>query len=145
MSMPPPRAKKPTEYKRPQRFNIVSVTMLLMMAAGIYLVYCTWPLITLRLRVKGELEEVMNRYWRANLRGAEAVRQETIRLRKELTAKLTEDGVKDPKLELVFEGGKGRIAIEARFAAKTYFPGLDRTYVFNLAPRAETDSARVDW
>jgi hypothetical protein len=45
----------------------------------------------------------------------------------------------------VFAANKQRISIEARFAAPVYFPGLNKTYVLRLAPRAETDASRVDW
>jgi hypothetical protein len=145
MSLPPPRPKASTTYKRPSRFNSVTLTLLVLMVASVYVIYSGWSVITLRLRVKGELEEVMNDYWRANLRGEGVARQETARLRKELIRRLTAAGVKDKKLDIVFEGGKQRIAIEARFTAPVYFPGLNKTYVFNLAPRAETNAERVDW
>jgi hypothetical protein len=145
MSMPPPRPKQPTTYKQPNRINTVSIIMFLMMGGCIYFLYCAWPVVALRLRVKGDLEDVMNRYWRANLNGGEALATMKSELRKELSTKLAADGVKDKKLDFVFTGDKQRIAIEARFAAPAYFPGLDKTYVFHLAPKAETDAARVDW
>jgi hypothetical protein len=145
MSSPPPRSRAPTAYKRPGRINTVSVTLLFLMITSAYIIYSTWPIITLRLRVKGELEEVMNDYWRANLRGAGVAQQETTRLRKELIRRCVAAGVKDKKLEIVFQADKQRVAIEARFTAPVTFPGLDKTHVFSLAPRAETDAARVDW
>jgi len=145
MPIPHPQRKQPTVYKKPGRINAVSVMMLLFLAAAVYVVYCTWPLVALRLRVKGDLEDVMNTYWRANLRGEENARAAVIQMRKELTAKVAADGVKDKKVDFVFTGNKQRISIEARFAAPAFFPGLNKTYVFHLAPRAETDAARVDW
>jgi hypothetical protein len=145
MAMPHPQPKKTTTYKQPRRINAVSLVMLLMLGAAVYFVYCTWPVVALRLRVKGDLEDVMNRYWRANLRGEESARQEVAQLRKELAVSLAKSGVRDKKVDFVFEGNKKRISIEARFAAPAYFVGLDKTYVFHLAPKAETDAARVDW
>jgi hypothetical protein len=145
MSLPPPRAKAPTTYKQPGKINTVSVTLLLLMVTSAYIIYSSWSVITLRLRVKGELEEMMNDYWRANLRGAGVAQQETTRLRKELIRRCVAAGVKDKKLEIVFVADKQRVAIEARFTAPVTFPGLDKTYVFSLTPRAETDAARVDW
>jgi hypothetical protein len=145
MPMPHPQRKQPTEYKKPARLNAVSLAMLLFLAASVYVVYCVWPLVALRLRVKGDLEDMMNRYWRANLRGEENLRREITQMRKELTATVAASGVKDKKVEFVFTGNKQRISIEARFAAPAYFPGLNKTYVFRMAPRAETDAARVDW
>jgi hypothetical protein len=147
MSMPPPRRKPPTQYKKPRRLNAVSLSMLLFMTLAVYFVYCTWPLIALRLRVKGELEDVMNEFWRINLRspGGQGDNPELNGLRKNLLARLSSAGVRDPHPEVVFERGKKRIAIEARFHSSAYFPGLDKTYIFELAPRAETHAARVDW
>lgn len=145
MPMPHPQRKMPTDYKKPARINAVSLAMLLFLALGVYVVYCVWPVVALRLRVKGDLEDMMNRYWRANLRGQENASREIIQMRKELTANVAANGVKDKKVEFVFAGDKKRISIEARFAAPVYFPGLNKTYVFRLAPRAETDAARVDW
>jgi hypothetical protein len=144
-SLPPPRRKETTQYKRPGRINTVSVTLLFLLVASAYAVYSTWPVITLRLRVKGELEEVMNDYWRANLRGAGVAQKETYRLRKELIARCIAAGVKDKKLDIVFEGNKQRISIEARYIAPVTFPGVDKTYLFSFAPRAETGAERVDW
>ncbi len=145
VSMPPPRRKPPTEYRKPARFNAVSLGMLVILALGCYTIYCLWPVVTLRLRVKGDLEDVMNTYWKANLTGGATLKETVAKLRKELMPKLAADGVQDKKLELVFDGNKQRISIEARFTTKAYFPGLNKTYVVHLAPRAETDAARVDW
>jgi hypothetical protein len=144
-SLPPPRPTVPTRYKQPGRFNAVSVTLFLLMAAGVYVLYCTWPIVTLRLRVKGDLEDVMNRYWRANLAGGASLDDTKKKLRAELIDRATLDGVKDKKIDIVFGGDKKRISIEARFSANAYFPVLDRTFHFDLAPSAETDAARVDW
>jgi hypothetical protein len=145
MNAPPPRGTQPTQYRRPKKLNVVSLTMFLWLGALAYAIYSTWPVVTLRLRVKGDLEDVMNRYWRANLRGEAAAREEIGRLRKELTAKLATEGVTDKKLDFVFERDKKRISIEARFKASVTFPIVDKTIVFDLAPRAETDAAQVDW
>ena len=145
MVMQPPQRNRPTEYKKPRRFNIVSVPLLLAMLVLVYVGYCTWPVLALRLRVKGELEDMMTRFWRLNLRGEHVLRAEVIPLRKELMAKIVAAGVRDKNLEIVFEPGKERVSLEARFVATAFFPVLDKNYVFHLAPRAETDAARVDW
>jgi hypothetical protein len=145
MVMQPPQRKRPTEYKKPRRFNVVSIPLMLAMAAFIYFVVCTWPVVALRLRVKGELEDMITRFWRLNLRGEQVMRTEVVALRKELLLKIAAAGVRDKHLEVVFEPGRKRVAIEAHFTATAFFPGIDKTYVFHLAPRAETDAARVDW
>src|SRR2546421_9594445 len=117
MVMQPPIRNRPTEYRRPARFNSVSVTLLVMMGLGVYVLYCTWPVLTLRLRAKGELEEVITRFWRLNLRGDQVMRTELDPLRKEVLGKIRAAGVRDKALEVVFQPGKQRVAIEAHFSA----------------------------
>lgn len=143
--IPPPQRRGRTEYRKPRKINGVSVTMLLILAAMVYVGYCLWPLVTLRLRVKSELEDVMPNFWRVNLRPEDYARTEIARMKKELTEKLPQLGVRDKKAEVVFERGKKRVAIEVRFQASAFFPVLNKTKTFQLAPRAETDAARVDW
>jgi hypothetical protein len=140
-----PVRRQATNYKKPSHFNVVSGTIALFMLASVFFLYCTWPVLALRLRVKGELDDAMNRFWRANLRGAQSERGEMVALQNDLRAKLVGVGVTDKNLEVVFVPGKVRIALEARFTSSVVFPVIDKTYVFHLAPRAETDSARVDW
>jgi hypothetical protein len=140
-----PQRNKPTVYKKPKRLNIVSFTLAFLALIAAYLVYCTYPVFTLRLRAKSELEDAIPAFWRANLRPEGFARTEIARIRKELLAKLVIAGVKDKKLEVVFERGKKRVAVEAHFSTSAYFPVIDKTHIFELAPRAETDAARVDW
>ena len=143
--MIPPQRRGPTEYRKPAKINVVSVTLLLIVGAIAYVIYSVWPVVTLRLRVKSELEDVLPNLYRVNLRPDDYARVEIARMKKELTAKLPKIGVKDKNLELVFERGKKRVAIEARFSTTVTFPVLNKTRTFQLSPRAETDAARVDW
>jgi hypothetical protein len=143
--MPPPRRIQPTTYNKPRRINVISVTLFLIFVGLAYFGYCTWPVLALRMRAKNEIEEMMTQFWKANLRGVEASKPDITRLRKELTAKIAAAGVHDKNLEVFFERASGRIAVEARFSTTAYFPGIDKTHVFQLAPRGETDAARVDW
>jgi hypothetical protein len=143
--IPPPQRTRPTEYRKPRKINAVSMTLLLIAGICVYLVYSTWPVVTLRLRVKSELEDVLPDFWRVNLRPEDYARQEIARMKRELLAKLPKLGVRDKHLEVVFERGKKRVAIEARFSTTVTFPVLNKTRTFQLAPRAETDAARVDW
>lgn len=140
-----PQRTQPTQYKKPRRINAVSITLMLMLGAAVYVGYCMYPVMTLRLRAKSELEDVLPQLWRANLRPEDYARQELARMKKELLVKLPQIGVKDKNLQLVFERGKKRVAIEAHFTASAFFPVLKKTKVFALSPRAETDAARVDW
>jgi hypothetical protein len=143
--MQPPQRTRPTEYRKPKKFNVVSVTLLLIMATMAYVGYCVWPVVTLRLRVKSELEDVLPNFWRVNLRPEEYARTEIARMKRELLVKLPQLGVRDKKAEVVFERGKKRVGIEARFSTTAFFPVLNKTRTIQLAPRAETDAARVDW
>jgi hypothetical protein len=141
----PPQRTRPTEYRKPGKINAVSLILLLILGIMAYVVYSVWPVVTLRLRVKSELEDVLPNLWRVNLRPEEYARQEIARMKRELVEKLPKLGVRDKKAEVVFERGKKRVAIEARFSTSVTFPVLNKTRTFQLAPRAETDAARVDW
>jgi hypothetical protein len=143
--MKQPQRTQPTQYRKPKRINAVSVTLAVLVLLAAYFVYCVYPVVNLRLRAKSELEDVLPQFWRANLRPEGYAREEIARIRKELLVKLAKAGVKDKKVEVVFERGKKRVAIEARFSAVAHFPVIDKTHTFALAPRAETDAARVDW
>lgn len=143
--IPPPQRTRPTEYRKPRRINSVSVTLLLLAGLAGYVVFSLWPALTLRLRVKSELEDVLPNFWRVNLRPEDYARVEIARMKRELLLKLPQLGVRDKKVELLFERGKKRVAIEARFSTTITFPGLKKTQELQLAPRAETDAARVDW
>jgi hypothetical protein len=140
-----PQRTRPTEYRKPGKINIVSITLLLIVGALVYVGLALWPAVSLRLRVKSELEDVLPNLWRVNLRPEDYARQEILRMKTELLKKLPELGVRDKKLEVVFERGKKRVAIEARFSTTVTFPVLNKVRTFQLAPRAETDAARVDW
>jgi hypothetical protein len=141
----PPQRTRPTEYRKPGKINSVSITLFLLMGLAVYIGYSLWPVITLRLRVKSELEDVLPNLWRVNLRPEDYARAEILKMKRELMVKLPQLGVKDKKVEVVFERGKKRVAIEARFSTSVTFPGLNKTQTFQLTPRAETDAARVDW
>jgi hypothetical protein len=140
-----PQRTRPTEYRKPGKINAVSVTMLLILGAMAYVGYALWPVVSLRLRVKSELEDVLPNFWRVNLRPEDYARQEILRMKNDLMVKLPQLGVKDRKLAVVFERGKKRVAIEAHFSTTVTFPVLNKTRTFQLAPRAETDAGRVDW
>jgi hypothetical protein len=143
--MIPPQRRAQTEYRKPGKINVVSVSLLLILGIIGYVGYNIWPVVTLRLRVKSELEDVLPNFWRVNLRPEDYARTEIARMKRELLAKLPQLGVRDKKADVVFERGKKRVAIEARFSATVTFPVLNKTRTFQLAPRAETDAARVDW
>jgi hypothetical protein len=143
--MIPPQRMRATEYRQPRKINAVSITLLAFLGIAVYLVLALWPVVALRLRVKSELEDVLPNFWRINLRSEETARTEIARMKRELTEKLPMLGVRDKHAEVVFERGKKRVGIEVRFATSVTFPVLNKTKTFQLAPRAETDAARVEW
>jgi hypothetical protein len=143
--IPPPQRRGQTDYRKPRKINAVSITLLLIAGAVAYVIYCLWPVAILRQRVKGELEDTLPNFYRVNLRPEDYARTEIARMKKDLLEKIPKLGVKDKKLEVIFDRGKKRVAIEARFSTTVTFPVLNKTRTFQLAPRAETDAARVDW
>lgn len=140
-----PQRRQATQYKKPARFNVITATLLVIAGLIVYVVYSTWPVLALRMRVRSEMEDHLPHLWRANLREERYAQAEINRMKKELMTKLPKLGVRDKKPEVLFERGKKRVAIEARFSATAVFPGIDYQRVFQLAPRVETDAARVDW
>lgn len=134
-----------TRYKKPSRINAVSISLLLVLAALGYVAHSIWPVLSLRAKVKGELQDALPQLYRWNLRPEAQARPEIIRLRQVLTARLATIGVKDKKLELVIKRDKQLVSIEARFSADATFPVLEKTMRFDLAPKVQTDAARVEW
>ena len=142
--MLPPRPRQQVQYQKPKRINVVSVTMLLMLAASIWVGMSAWPLLVLRSNVKNEIEEVMPRFWKLNLRTEAQAREELIKLKRHLTERIRKVGVTDDKLQLVFDRNKKRVAITAHFKTVGQLQGWKRQFVLRFAPRAETDAGRVD-
>ncbi|HEY0711597.1 MAG TPA: hypothetical protein VGF45_02920 [Polyangia bacterium] len=140
-----PRPRKQVEYQKPRRINSVSVTLAAMMAATVWAIISFWPIIKVRSNVKSEIEEVMPRFWKLNLRTEAQAREELAKLRRHLTDRIRKVGVTDDRLELVFERNKKTVAISAHYKTVGTLRGWDRKFVFDFAPRAETDASRVEW
>ena len=133
------------KYKKPRAINGVSVVLLLLVAIGVYVLVYTWPVYSLSSRAKGVLLDAIPMLYRANLR-SDAVASSMIgELKKSVPLSLRKEGVKDPHLEVIFSRNKEEVSIEAHFAVKAFFPVINKTFEFNLSPRAVTDSARIDW
>jgi hypothetical protein len=142
---PPIQPRQRTQYKKPRKINGVSVTLTALFGGFLFYAFHTWPVFMLRVRAKGEMEELLPRLWRVNLMDRSPANRDIPAIRKELTTALRKVGVKDPKLEIVIERNQKIVAFEARFAAPVTYPIIDKTIVYELAPRAQTDAARVDW
>ena len=145
MALPPVPAKQKTEYKKPRRINVVSVTLLAMVVGAGYLLYAVWPLLSLRSQVRDEMADALPALWRLNLRTEGQARMDLQKLRRTMVDKLRKIGIKDQQFELVIDRDKKRVAMEARYAASAALPGLERKLKLNFSPRVETDAARVDW
>jgi hypothetical protein len=134
-----------TKYRKPRAINTVSLTLLALLGLAIYLLIATWPVYSLSSRAKGVLLDALPILYRANLR-PESTASTMIRdLKKSIPQELRKQGVKDPNLEVILSRSKEEVSIEAHFAVRAVFPGINKTFDFHLSPRVVTDSARVEW
>ena len=134
-----------TRYKQPRSFNGVSVALFLLVALTAWGVFSAWPVIALNSGVKNELEEVIPRIYRANLRPEPGASDEIARVQEELTARLRALGITDPKLTVEILHNEKRLVVEARYHATATLKGLQKSHTFELHPRVESDATRVDW
>ena len=134
-----------TKYRKPRSINTVSLALLALLGLGIYLIIATWPVYSLSSRAKGVLLDALPVLYRANLR-PESTASVMIRdLKKSIPQDLRKQGVRDPNLEVILSRSKEEVSIEAHFAVRAVFPGINKTFDFHLSPRVVTDSARVEW
>jgi hypothetical protein len=145
MALPTIPQRQKVQYKKPRRLNVVSVSMALVVGVLVYTLVGLWPLITLRSTVKNELSGALPVLWKLNLLPEGRAKPEVVKLRKSITEKLRQTGVKDDKLELVVDRDKKRVALEARYAAAATLPWSQRKVTLTFSPRVETDAGRVDW
>jgi hypothetical protein len=132
-------------YKQPSSFNGVSVALFLLVALTAWGVLSAWPVIALNSGVKNELEEVIPRIYRANLRPEPAAGDEIARIQEELMARLRALGIDDTKLAVDIQHDAKRIAVEARYRATATLKGLQKSHTFDMHPRVESDATRVEW
>jgi hypothetical protein len=138
-----PRPK--VRYKQPARLNAVSLVIVAIMALLGYGMYAIWPAFSLRSNVESELADTLPNLWRLNHFVDSSVRVQLPELRRNLITNLRKLGVKDKKLEVIFERNKKKVAIEARFATDFTIPGTTKSVTLRFKPRVETDAARVEW
>jgi len=133
------------KYKKPRSINAVSVGLMLLLGLAVYIAIYTWPVYSLSSRAKGVLLDYLPTLYRANLLNEAASVSMMRDLKVKVPLALRKAGVKDPNLEVIFNRSKKEVSIEARFKASAFFPIIDKTWEFNLSPRAATDAARVEW
>jgi hypothetical protein len=134
-----------TKYNKPRAINTVSLALLALLGLAIYLIVATWPVYSLSSRAKGVLLDALPILYRANLRPEDVASTMIRDLKKSIPKDLYKQGVRDPKLEVVFSRSKQEVSIEARFVVRAVFPVIDKTFDFHLSPRVVTDAARVEW
>ncbi len=138
-----PRPK--IRYKQPHRLNAVSIVFFAMLGLLGYAGYAIWPAFSLRSNVESELADALSSLWRLNQNPDSAIRFELEKLKRHVVERVRQVGVKDKKLEVVFDRNKKKVAMEARFTTSFTFPGTNRTVDLRFRPRVETDAARVEW
>jgi hypothetical protein len=135
----------PVKYKKPRSINTVSVGLVLLIGLLVYVGVYTWPVYSLSSRAKGVLLEALPLLYRANLRPESIALSMINDLKKSIPESLRKAGVRDPNLEVVLSRSKKEVSIEAHFSATAFFPVINKTYAFELSPRAVTDAARIEW
>ncbi len=134
-----------TRYKQPSAVNGVSVGLLLLVGLTAWLGISAWPIIAINSSVKNEIGDALPRVYRANLRPEPGATAEVERLHDELETKIRALGVVDPKLVVDIQRNAKMISIEARYHASATLWGVNKSRMFTLRPRVETDAARVEW
>ena len=134
-----------TRYKQPNAINGVSIGLVVLVAATVWIGLSAWPVIALNSNVKNELNDALPRIYRANLRDEPGATVETTRIHDDLLAKLRALGVNDGNLAVEIARSAKSVAIEVRYQAAIQLLGLKKTHVVSLHPRVETDAARVEW
>jgi hypothetical protein len=143
--MQPVQPRPKLQYKQPNRLNGVSLAMAAVFGLICYAVYAVWPVFSLRSNVESELADALPALWKLNHHSDTAVRAQIQKLKRMVTDRLREVGVKDKNLEVVFDRNKKIVAMEARYKAPFTIPVLDKTVILSFRPRVETDAARVEW
>ena len=133
-----------TTYKQPRRINSVSVMFFAIIGAAAWLGVSAWPLIAVNANVKNELGEALPRAYKANLLPEPTSSESLVRLHDDLMESLKKMGVTDPKLEVTIARAK-TISVQATYKATLTLKGLEKTYQLDMAPKVETDAARVEW
>ena len=138
-----PRPK--IRYKQPRRLNAVSIAILAFMALIGYGMYAIWPAFSLRSNVESELADALPNLWRLNHLADSAVRMQLPQLKRNVIDNVRKAGVRDKKLEVIFERNKKSVAIEARFSTSFTFPGTvqDRDPPFQAPGRDRRRPGRV--
>lgn len=134
-----------TQYKQPSSLNGVSVALVLLLAAAVWVGLSAWPVLAINSNVKNEIEDALPRLYRANLFPEPNSTAEATTIHDELVEKLKALGVDDPDFQVAIARDDKLVSIEVRYRARLQMKGLRKTYVLAMRPRVQTGAARVEW
>lgn len=133
------------KYRQPSGLNLVSVTLLLVLAAVGYAGYAAWPVIALDAGVKSVIEDALPRLYRANLLpepeatlGAEQVRQS-------VAEELTRLGIDDAAAALSMSRDTERVVLAVTLHRVIELTPIHQRIPITLTPRVTTSAARVSY
>jgi hypothetical protein len=132
-------------YKQPRSINGVSAALLVLVAITAWAAYSAWPVIAVNSGVKNEIDDVLPRIYRANLRPEPGSSEEIENVRTDLTARLRVIGVTDPNLTVEIHHDAKLLSVEVHYHATATLKGTQKSRTFDFHPRVETDATRVEW
>ncbi len=133
------------KYRKPRTLNWVLFLLVAMAGLFVYVVWCLWPVYATHSHARGVLLDHVPALYKANLMPDEVGRSMMEDTKKSIFTALRKAGINDKAVKVYLRRGKKEIELEARFKAYAHFPGLEKTFEFNLAPKVVSDATRVDW
>lgn len=132
-------------YRKPNSFNIVTLILIVGLGVSVYLVIYLWPVFTASSRVKAVLLDHIPMLYRANLLPSETAIPMIENIKANIDKELTKIGYNTKAMKVTIARNEKEISIEARFKTKAHFPFPDRTFEFEVSPKAISDATRIDW
>ena len=132
-------------YRQPRRLNVVSVSLVVLLAIVGYVAFAAWPVISLNADVRSAMDDVLPKLYRANLlpEGESAVAaEEAHRL---LVERLTTLGVANPEAALTITRDSKIVAISVKLDAAIDLKLIHKKIPVTLTPRVETNADRVKY
>ena len=131
-------------YTSPRRINLVSLTLFLAVAAGVYAIVKFGPSYYRQFEIREVLENYAVRYVaRASGLGLSSSEQED-RLSDEAEDELRERGVPDPGVRVRFEVSAGQVTARAEYSETIEHPLIDKVTVLHFSPSVTKPLRRQD-
>ena len=131
-------------YRQPRSINIVTFLFVALIAMGVYLLVCLWPVYSTSAHAKSILLDHLPILYKANLRPDEVAYEMIDAMKNNIAAELQKIGINDKATKIIIHRNPKEVSIEAQFKLKAHLPFPDRTYEFQMSPRVVTDAARFD-